>query len=69
MKVDLVDFVSIKGREYLLEKFLTVKDSTVEIDACHLKHRTGNEEYSQLLLTAKFFAERFYNATEGRRQQ
>jgi hypothetical protein len=58
MKVDLGDFVSVEEREQLIEKLLMAKDSTVVVDARHVKHSAGNDEYNQLLLSAKFFAER-----------
>jgi len=58
MKIDLADFVSIEEREQLLEKLLMAKDSTVVLDAHNLKNSPGNDEFNQLLLTAKFFAER-----------
>jgi hypothetical protein len=58
MKIDLVDFVSVEEREQLLEKLLTAKDSTVIVDASHLKHSATNDEYNQVLLSAKFFADR-----------
>ena len=58
MKVDLGDFVSIEEREQLIEKLLTAKDSTVVVDARQLKHSAGNDEYNQLLLSARYFAER-----------
>jgi hypothetical protein len=45
-------------REKLPEKLLTAKDSTVVVDARHLKHTPGKREWNKLLLSAKFFAER-----------
>ena len=58
MKVDLGDFVSVEEREQLIEKLLMAKDSTVVVDARHLKHSAGTDEYNKVLLSAKFFAER-----------
>jgi hypothetical protein len=58
MKVDLGDFVSVEERENLFEKLLTAKDSTVVLDARHLKHTPGEREWDKLVLSAKFFAER-----------
>ena len=45
-------------RENLFEKLLTAKDSTVVLDARHLKHTPGEREWDKLVLSAKFFAER-----------
>ena len=45
-------------REKLLEKLLTAKDSTVVVNARHLKHTPGQREWDKLLLSARFFAER-----------
>ena len=58
MKIDLVDFVSVEEREQLLEKLLTAKGSVVTIDASQLKHSASQDEYNQVLFSAKFFAER-----------
>lgn len=58
MKINLGDFVSVEEREQLIEKLLAAGDSTVVIDARYLKHSAGHKEYDQLLLSAKYFAER-----------
>ncbi len=58
MKVDLGDFVSVEEREQLIEKLITAKDSTVVVDARKLKHAAGIDEYNQLLISARYFAER-----------
>ena len=58
MKVDLGDFVSVEEREQLIEKLLITKDSIVVIDASHLKHSAGSNEFNQLLFSVKLFAER-----------
>jgi hypothetical protein len=58
MKIDLVDFVSVEERELLVEKLLTAQDSTVIVDARNLKHSATDDEYNQVLLSAKFFTER-----------
>ena len=58
MKVELSDFVSIEDREQLIEELLMTKDSTVVLDARHLKQSAEHDEFDQLLLSAKVFASR-----------